>query len=481
MPKTKPLRPDGVMSLLVILLAAAALRLGDLRQPLVDAFSWREAATAMTADALRASGWRALAAGGDVTGGSGEFPLVSLLTAALYAVFGREIWLGRAVAAGFGLLAVLALHRVVEPLFGRSRAHAAALMLAILPGAVAVDRSFMPDAAGPALACTGLWLFLAWLERGGAGRLVGAAAVTALAAVSSPVGLIVLAPMVYAAAADLRRPRAPAPGRLVAPALALAGVLATAALWTALGPRPEGAAAGIGLDDLPRWQERLLPTAFVLLAGLGLLARPRGGHRARWLFHVWAAAAAATGVLALDAPPSGPALFTALAPPLAALAGAGLIAVAGFRVAALRAPAPARAGFVIAVCLLSGASAQTALKAAPARDGYDLGRKLDDLAAPDERVIAVAPTVGDPVAVFYSRRRGWAFPGRSDGPATMAELERLESRGARWFGVAKSARDARGRAFLDRHRAFVAQLDRHARRVVDDERMLVWRLPPAGD
>ena len=43
--------------LLTILLVAAALRLQDMRQPLVDAFSWREASTAMMADNFYQTSW----------------------------------------------------------------------------------------------------------------------------------------------------------------------------------------------------------------------------------------------------------------------------------------------------------------------------------------------------------------------------------------------------------------------------------------
>ena len=55
---------------------------------------------------------------------------------------------------------------------------------------------------------------------------------------------------------------------------------------------------------------------------------------------------------------------------------------------------------------------------------------------------------GNPVAIYYSRRRGWLFPPpeyfvvyMEDGEPAIAEIKDLCRRGARWFGVVKSAAD----------------------------------------
>lgn len=74
---------------LLILLIAALLRIQDIHQPLVDAFSWREASTAMMADNFYARSWNIFYpevswTGSDPGYQGRELALVSYLTAILY-------------------------------------------------------------------------------------------------------------------------------------------------------------------------------------------------------------------------------------------------------------------------------------------------------------------------------------------------------------------------------------------------------------
>ena len=73
------------------------------------------------------------------------------------------------------------------------------------------------------------------------------------------------------------------------------------------------------------------------------------------------------------------------------------------------------------------------------------GAALARLSRPYDLVITVANSIGDPVAIYYSRRRGWVFPPPWPGvdwaqdivdePAAIQLFDRLRSEGAKWFGI----------------------------------------------
>src|SRR5215470_1310591 len=95
--------PKQVPSVALIVLVAAILRLEDLRQPLNDVFSWREASTAMMADNFWQHSWNIFYPEVSWTGPGPsyqgrEFQIFSYSVAILQAIFGWHDWLGRLVA-----------------------------------------------------------------------------------------------------------------------------------------------------------------------------------------------------------------------------------------------------------------------------------------------------------------------------------------------------------------------------------------------
>src|SRR5688572_25910287 len=168
-----------------ILMLAAGLRLWRVDQPLVDAFSWRQASTAMMADNFYRTNPNILYPEVSWTGPGPnyqgrEFQTLSYLASLGYRVFGQHESIGRALAAIFGTWGVFALFMLVRRVWDEPRALAAALMLAIIPGAIFIDRSFLPDPAMLSLTTTAAWLFVVTLQTGGTWRkLLGAAVVSA--------------------------------------------------------------------------------------------------------------------------------------------------------------------------------------------------------------------------------------------------------------------------------------------------------------
>lgn len=504
---------------LLILVVAAAFRLQDLQQPLVDTFSWREASTAMMADNFYQRSWNIFFPEVSWTGPGPsyqgrEFQIISYITAVLYSLFGWHDWFGRLVAIAFGVFGVFALHRLVDRTWGTVHAHAAAFMLAIIPGAAFIDRSFLPDPAMLALITTGFWLLILYVQNDRLIFLVGATILTALGILAKLPGIAVLVPMAYAALHITHARGVLTMGRFLL--IAFAALLIVAAVFgyyrwaihlATSYPPYHMAGSGYLWDDgwarlvredfyLPRAWELATTWLFTLpiliLIGIGLLAGPprwagKFPDRAPWLFHVWLAAVAIVYVFAAREITANPWNFHSLNVPAAAFAGRGLVVLAGIdgrhrwnwaywlRIAG-----------VTAIVITFGTIPTLAVLKTPfAENGYQLGRRLSELSQPGDLVIAVAPNVGDPIAIYYSRRRGWVFPPgggardwstfADDPKQAEAELEKLRAEGANWFGVARDAQDSKRRLFVEHHRELIDYLDANAERVVDDDQMLIYR------
>ncbi|MBC6983444.1 glycosyltransferase family 39 protein [Caulobacter sp. 17J80-11] len=506
---------DAALPLAGIVLVAALLRFYSVTQPLTDAFSWREASTAMMADNFHQRNWNVLFPEVSWTGPGPsyqgrEFQVISYITALLYAVFGWHDWFGRAVAAGFGLWSVVALHRLVDRLFGRAQAHAAALTLALMPGAVMVDSSFLPDPAMLAFALSGLWALVAWLQNERPWQLPLAAALVSMAVLAKPPGAVVLVPAAYACASLLSRRGAMTRERVLhlVAALAAAAVAPVAyfswAVWLGTHTPPyHVAGAGFFWDHFGEDVRALLfiPQAaheiriwfltfpFALLAAVGLFTgAPKTTRGAPWIFHAWLLGCAGFYVLAAREITSNPWNLMIFAPPFAGLAGRGLVATVRAFDGALH-TWPARARIAAAAVLLTWASfnAVAMMKRPYSETSRHLGQELARIAGPDDLVVTAVTSIGDPIGIYYSRRRGWVFPpGGGSGDwrrlqedrGAIAALERLRAEGADWFGVTRDATDSQGRKLVDFNPRLIARLDRIGQRVVDDERVVIWRLPP---
>lgn len=519
--KTVPdARALNLAALTAILFTAALLRLQDITQPLVDMFSWREASTAMMADNFRERSWNIFYPEVSWTGPGPsyqgrEFQIVSYITAIIQSLFGWHDWTGRAVASAFGVWSVYAMHRLTERIWGMAHAHAAALMLAVMPGAVAVESSFLPDPAMLALTLTGFWMLMAYLQEGHARYLGAAVALTALGILAKLPGIAVLFPMGFAALAVPY-----ALGGLTRFRLAILFAAAVTVLAAVFGyyswavylgttyPPYHVAGSGYIWDDgvmalirrdfyLPQaWKtakEWLFTLPVLSLAGLGMLAGlPSAGERParpeRWVFHVWLAGFAVLYIVAAREITANPWNFLILAPAAAAFAGRGLLALwtLGGRSDDMLWPALRIGAALVLVLIFGTAPGVDAVKTPYATESRALGERLAELSRPGDLVITVARQVGDPIAVYYSRRRGWVFPPGGgardwstfldDQDQAIAEVEDLRRQGATWFGVARGARDTRQRMFETHHSALIDYLDRTAERTVEDNGLLIYRL-----
>jgi 4-amino-4-deoxy-L-arabinose transferase-like glycosyltransferase len=511
--------------LLAILLVAAALRLLHIDQPLVDAFSWRQASTAMMAENFLHTDWNIFFPEVNWTGPGPnyqgrEFQTVTYLAALLYTLLGQHDWIGRAVAVTFGVWGVAALFLLVRRVWDEERALVSASVLAVLPGAVFIDRSFLPDPAMVALVTTGLWLFVLYLQTERLRFLLLAAMVAAWGFLTKIPGLIIGLPMLYATFSCFGVRRTLFGDRL--PAMATFAVLTLGPvtayyLWArhlALSYPPyhfAGAGnwvwdAGVGswLADmyfLPRLANRfygwLWTPLGIALVGIGLATpflrlwhaagdapEPAESARPVWLFHWWMLAGLIYYLIGARELVNNPWNFHILNPAAAALAGVGVVSLANTVAPRRGLIARGSALLLWGTLLLTGQLALRWMYHPYAEHGRALGLALRELTSPGELVVTIAGDPGDPVAILYSGRRGWVFPPArpaaswgampEDDEAAIRMLDELRAEGASWFGYVKIG----GIDLLTDHPAFAEHLERTCEDAAESEAWYVCQLLP---
>lgn len=304
--------------LVLVLVTGATLRLHRVDQPYIDAFAWRETSTAMMASNFYRDDWNILypqvswgGAGPNYQGR--EFQTITYISALLYTVFGQRDWVGRSVAIVFGIWGIFALFKLVSEVWDRTSGLMVAAFLAVMPGSVFIDRSFLPDPAMVAIATTSLWVFVVFCRTRRMSLLGAALVLWTLASLTKPQGLTVAAPAIYAVTAIVGQDQLSLRLRtsLYAGALVCLGVVVSYYWWAIYLSRsyPPYHLAGTGKflwdegESVSRWLENgyfvdeLVKNATgwlwtwiggaLFLVGLMLKPKPSDRRARPWLFHWW--------------------------------------------------------------------------------------------------------------------------------------------------------------------------------------------------
>jgi hypothetical protein len=515
------------LQIIVILIVAATLRLYQITQPFTDAFSWRQASAAIVADNYYRRDWNMFYPevswnGPGPSFRARELPTVSYLAALLYIVFGQHDWVGRSIGVVFGLWGIFALYQLVRRVWDEAHAVAAAAVLALMPGAIFIDRSFLPDPAVVALVTTSLWMLVIYFHTeqlrylmlaclaGGAGLLTGLP------------GVLIVVPMAYAAFAlldrewlvDSRRPLL-----LTLAALGTLGVVFWYLDWTrqlaiAYPPyEPVHYGTWVWLDGLAKWWDQgyfvssTLATMYdwlwtgpvMGLAGLGLLFSPRAAptrraaqqmqspvddaRRAPWLFHWWLVGCGCYYLIGARELNDNLWSFHLFNPPIAALAGHGLVLL--WSLGAQRAQGRQALVRVGVVLLLIFGVGQIALRPMydpeHAAKSYQLGLGLREMTQPGDLVVTLASDPRDPTAIYYSQRRGWIFPPADverggnalpkDDNESIRLLDQLRAQGAKWLGITNDRED-----FWVNHRTLASYVKKTCEFVVKTDDYVIYRI-----
>ena len=479
--------------IVLILILAAILRANNITQPFIDDNAWRESSVAMMAQNFYQRSWNIFYPevnwGGPGPGYQGrEFQTVSYMTALLYIIFGQHDWVGRCVIVAFALFGIFALYQLIRRVWDEPRAIAAAALMAILPGVIRVERSFLPDPAMVALVVASFWMLVVFLQTDQLRYLILAALIGALGNLTKLPGVIIGLPMVYATIAILRRRQVlrPEKGAFLA-VVALFSALPVAAyyLWARhlahSYPPYHFAGEGNWLWDhgLFQWVEqgyflsrlwgavtRMWSLPGLMLMLLGFLfplfirhttkAAPGSmkvneTSNAPWLFHWWIVAGIIYYFIGAQELVENPSNLHLISPAVAALAAHSVITLSSSAARQARRPA---LSVVIAAAVIVGVGLwglrRSRLHSSYAKQSYELGRALKSVSRSDDLVVTLGDLIGCPVAIYYSGRRGWLFPPFEEtkdwerlpgDEEAIALLERLRANGARWFGVVKTRKD----------------------------------------
>lgn len=469
--------------LFLILISATLVRLYRIDQPYNDLAGWRQTSVAMMAENFYRNNPNILFPevswnGPGESYNGREFQTVSYISSLLYRVVGQHDWVGRLVALLFGVWGVFALYNLVQRIWGRTHALAAAAVLAILPGAIFIDRCFLPDPAMVSLVTTGVWMLVAYLQTGKNKYLLLTAVFAGWGFLSKITGMILLLPMLYATLSVLHARKAlnwAAFSKLILTGLAVVAVVAAYYLWArylSLNYPPyhfAGAHNWIWDDGLQSWldQQFFLPTAtyifkawtvgmpFICLFIAGIVTSVwrikkksnQGnsvGFYAPYLFHFWL-----VGCLVFYFIGGKEIIwnfwnFHIWHPMIAAFCGSAIVTLWDI----FKKYKPF--GALVGIALLAWIAVsnrrvlpQTFTDQYYITD-YRMGMRLNELRQPNDLVVVLAREIGSPIAIFYSRGRGWVFPpaGKESwdelpktDAAAISMLEGLRQQGAGWFSM----------------------------------------------
>lgn len=512
--------------LIGVLIIAAIARFHQIDQPFVDATSWRQSDTATIADNFYRGNWNIFypeiswnGPGHNYVGY--EFQTVTYITALLYRIFGQHDWVARSVAVTFGLWGIFAFYQLVRCIWGEKHALVSAAIMAILPGEIYVDRSFLPDPVMLSLTITSVWLLVAYLQTEHLHYLLLASFAGMFGFLTKISGIIVGIPMLYAVAATLYQTQ-----KSRSKQVALVWVAAVATLLPVIAYYgwaihisktypPYYIAAGeywVWKFELRHFLEQhyfLRKLAFQLgwfwtqpligLVVIGLFLRPprsepnsgldqqfrnRRGE-APWLFHGWMLAFALYYLVAAQGLVNNPTNLNIVNPAAVALSANALIAIAAF--AQRIAGSTASLALIVAVLLIVAGSGHRKLenfaKRVWAEDDYKLGLALRQVSQPNDLVVTATSTTGDTVAIYYSQRRGWTFPPvyawsslrslKMDDDAAIRRSQELSDKGATWFGMVNRQKNE----LLKDNPKFIKYVQRTFERYQENPKFTIYRIP----
>jgi len=405
-----------------------------------------------------------------------EFQIVTYIAANLYRVLGQHEWVGRSVAVAFGLWGIFALYQLTRRVWDDERALVSAALMSVLPGAVFIERSFLPDPAMVALVITGLWMLVAYCQTEQRHYLVLAALVGTLGILTKLPGIVVGLPAVYAIYALLGR-RALERKRLMALLAAAASVLiivSTYYLWArhlSLTYPPyhfAGAHKFVSVAKIGKWIKHsyfvpdvtrhlvgwMWTLPVIVLVVIGLIRSPlelqkseceRGSRRAPWFFHWFGVALLIQFFVEAQHLVEDPQNMHLVNPFAAAMGGQALVSVSewiyGRRYKSLR--VAGLIGIVALIALLG--RQQLGVRYKPSYEhSYRIGTTVSKIADSNDLIVSFGL---NPVTIYYSRLRGWLFPptemwhtprGWDYGQDDIDALKSLWEQGARWLAISNS-------------------------------------------
>jgi len=467
--------------LICILLLGFALRVSHISGPYTDIAAWRQCSVAMMAQNFYENNTSILYPqinwSGRGPGYNGrEFQTVSYIASILYRIVGQRDSVGRLVTLCFGIWGIFALYRLVKLVWNENQALAAATIMAVMPIAVFVERAFLPDPAMVSMVTTGLWMFMTYLQTEKRKYLVLAALALCLGFLTKITGMLTGLAIIYALVIYVRNKpvfnlRNIIPFVIVgALILCIVGAYYLWAHHLSVSYPPyhfAGEGNWVWNHGLMTWIQQgyfvhilfyiihswMWGWPILILFGIGLIHsfmplnekdRPLFVHsKYKLFFHYWVIGFVFFYCIGAKELLDNFWNFHIVSPAIAAFSGRALILI-GTRFS--------RGVSVIAFSIALLLSFIIYLNIGTLRNlyhpyygsDYRMGKAINNLKNKNDLVITIGEQIGSPVAIFYSRTKGWVFPPAGDidwdnlpenDTTGINYLKDLQQQGAAWFGI----------------------------------------------
>jgi dolichyl-phosphate-mannose-protein mannosyltransferase len=194
----------NVAAVILISLFAIAVRLVDINQPFIDAWSWRQSDVASIARNYLRNGFNfaypQIDWAGDQAGYVGtEFPILPFIAAICYKFVGVHEWVGRLQSLIFFAASLPFLFLIIQQVFGPTAAMWGLFFYSFAPSSVMASRCFMPDMPSLSLAIIGLYFFWRWTISDKLKFLFASAASISLSILTKLPNVIIGAPVFFLA------------------------------------------------------------------------------------------------------------------------------------------------------------------------------------------------------------------------------------------------------------------------------------------
>ena len=499
--------------LIGILIIAFLLRTMQITQPFIDIFSWRQSSTAMMAENFYKLDWNIFYPQVNWTGpGTGyqgrEFQTITYLAAIGYKIFGQHDYIGRIIAVGFGMWGLIALYHLILLVWDKRHALAGTAMMAIIPGSVFIDRSFLPDPVMVSLTTTCMWLFVLYLKKDKPVYLWLSAAAGCLGILTKIPGLIIAFPMTYALISFYKQRDELHFTRLkpilFAAILVLIPVTAYY-LWarhlSMSYPPYHFAGSGNWIWNdwkiyiqqkyfLPKMKVEfeywLLGYPAIYLCILGLLFLPpqkksTNSPGLNWFFHFMLLGCMFYYFIGGRELVRNPWNFHLFLPVISVFCGRFLVILfSQEKFLTKKKYIPVGLVFIMLLAYNISMLKQNLFWDPGAAQGYRMGKELKALKQPGELVITLPYNIGDPVAIYYSGGKGFLFPPAykwaptelpKEDAESIAILEDLRTQGADYFGIV----DKHYQEISNNRPAFKEYLDTHMQLVKQTSDFVIFK------
>jgi hypothetical protein len=473
--------------------AGVAIRLINIQQPFVDAWSWRQADVAMIAENFYLNGFKIFYPqvnwAGDSTGYVGtEFQVVPFVASLLYVFFGVQNWIGRSVSVFCFAASAPFLYFLVKKVSNERSALFAVVFYTLAPLSIFAARSFMPDTASLSCSIIAVYLFRLWLDQERDLRLfAGLCLATTLSILIKLPAVMLGLPLLYMSWTKYgprlffqRRLWVYAILSLIPPLIWYVHAYFISITYFPYHMFGSGLVKTIEIDKygkifLNTLTLNLTPvTSVFMVIGIILPTDKQFGR----LFHWWLVAIIAFVVIIGEGNFRHAWYQLPLVPVAAAFAGVAL----DFTLAILDRTYHSRPIPIVTVLSLLTLLSYLSyfyvkpLYSAWAIPSFKAGDEINRIAPP--RSLIIVPGSGDPTTIYHSKRRGWHFLGDgrigsypANSELAIRDVENLRRRGAAYFILTSNTL-----WYLDWYKDLERHLNSHYRQIADGHNYLIFDL-----